>query len=445
MERPDIVILGAGPAGATAALLAAGQGLSTLLVDSGQAPAGRIESLPPMGRALARDLGLRTALDAAFLGRVATITHGGTSRHPDPQEAPDLLDRAALHAALRNLARQDGAHVLTGRARLTLGPLAVALNGQTLYPRLVIDARGRAALSGTAPCPLAALPFRTTDPAPPSEPQMRITPHDGSWSWQATLPSGRSEGALFLHPDHLAGLSAAQRRALLLAHLALPTETLHIGTPCPAALHAAPAATAQGLILRVGDAALARDPVSSHGLVHAFRSAAHAVAAAATILQGGDASAAIAFLNKRHVSALRSATDATARALADLQGQTLPPAATRRPLPPLSRALCLAEPPRDAPTLAQGRIVWTKAIHLPASAEDATAFGPVDAATVAALLGPPAPVTVLQRRLQSALPESLARAVLTRLIDEGALVADQVATRSSTDKARATSQPSSCD
>lgn len=435
MDRPDIVILGAGPAGAVAACLAARQGMTVLLVDAGRPTTNRIESLPPMGRALARDLGLQDALDTANLGRVATITLDGATRHPAPANAPDLFDRATLHHALRHLALQSGAELLAGRARLTATPrLTVTFGSTTLHPRLVIDARGRAALKGAAPAPLVALPFHTQDPAPPPAPRMQITPHGQGWSWQATLPTGRSEGALFLPPAALSGLSADQRRALLLSHLPLPRAGLRLGQPCPAALHAAASATAAGPVFRIGDAALARDPISSHGLVHALRSAAHAVAAAATSLHGGDETAALAFLNQRHATALRSATEGTARALAELRGESLPAAATpttaRATLPPLTRPLRLAQALRDAPTLADGRIRWAKAIHLPASAEDATAFGPVDAATIARLLDPPAAVTVLAQRLDASLPAGLGRAVLTRLMDEGALVADQTATRS---------------
>lgn len=435
MDRPDIVILGAGPAGTVAAMLAAAQGMDVLIIDSGHPPAARIESLPPMGRALAYDLGLQPALDAAFLGRVASIDlhrpASSETRRSAPADAPDLLDRATLHAALHTLARRSGAKLATGRGWIGSSPTpTVALGDRRFFPRVIIDARGRAALPRAIRNAVAALPFRTVSPAPPPAPRMEVTALAIGWSWIATLPSGRCEGALFTDPRNLAGLTATRRRAVLLSHLAL-AEDLHVGRPCPAALHAAPFATATGPILRIGDAALARDPVAAHGLVHAFRSATHAVAAAATILGQGDASAALAFLEQRHAKACRQAAEGTALALAGLRGESAHPAEpARAAVPPLNRPLRLSRALHEAPVLANGRIVWAKAIHLPASGEDATTFGPSDAATIAHLLDPPAPVATLARRLDAVLPATLGHAILKRLIDEGALVpSDQTGSR----------------
>jgi len=197
-------------------------------------------------------------------------------------------------------------------------------------------------------------------------------------------------------------------------------------------LRAAEDPFASPLVLRVGDAALARDPIASHGLVHALRSGAQAAAAAMTLLDpAGEAGAARAFIRDRHRDAARAAREATARSHA---GQTRhrtpfwteaaadtadkPPEAAQWPA--LSRPLALA-PLRRAAVLEAGRIRWTEAIWLPRSGLAASRFGPVTAARLAGLLAQPAPIATLSSRLEQALEPALAQGILRQLLDEGAL------------------------
>lgn len=438
MPQADVVILGGGPSGAVLALLLARAGFNPLLADPGIAPTGRIETLPPAGRMLARDLGLGAALAAAGLGRVGEIALDWRAtqetRRPEPDEAPDLLDRPVLHGALRALAAQAGARFVRERGRI-LPPLAeggcpVILGRHRLLARIVVDARGRSALPRARGVdPLFALPFHGVTDSPPDVPRTHLARRAEGWSWSATLPDGRIDGALYLPPARLAGLDATARQALLRRLVPDCGARVALSRPCAAALHSAPAVTARGPVLRIGDAALARNPLGAHGLTHAFRSAAHAAAAVATLLDPeGEHEAAYDFLARRHAAAKQSAEAATAQAL--LQRGTdgaASPRAERVSVPPPGVALRLSRSATRAPVLGDGRICWTTAVHLPRSGEDATRLGPADAATILRLLDPPAPLAVLAARLDRNLPRGLGHAILTRLIDEGALVADQPA------------------
>jgi menaquinone-9 beta-reductase len=99
----DLAIIGAGPAGAAAAIAAAGRGLDTVLVGPA-APAGRgIESVPPEGMATLEILGVRDLSPRAWFPGIRT-PQGFRPFGPVPNNGRSLgahLDRDALDDSLR--------------------------------------------------------------------------------------------------------------------------------------------------------------------------------------------------------------------------------------------------------------------------------------------------------------------------------------------------------
>ncbi len=442
MSTPDVdvAVIGAGPAGAAATLDLLVKGLRVAVIDPGLPPADRVESLPPGGIALAETLGLGPVLAAASLGRAAAMRmlwRAAPETRDFGAEGPLLLDKRRFHAGLR--AVLSGTLQLQGRVRRVEDcedHLQLHLRSGSLRARFVIDARGRAGLRGPAPkAGTMALAFRARMDGATRLPVTLLEALAGGWLWASLLPDGQLSGAVFLPAQTLAGQSAVQRGALLrhllgASSLGVP-PMLAAGPVTPAMLHAAADPFVSPRHLRIGDAALARDPVASHGLVHALRSGAQAAAAAATMLDPlGEADAALAFIRDRHADAAASAIAATARSHADQTrfrtgfwagagtAAAEPPAAA--PLPALNRPLALP-PLQRAAELIGSRIGWTKAIWLPRSKIAATRIGPVPAVALAGLCGEPAPVAVLSARLEQAMDPRLAAAILRHLLEEGAL------------------------
>jgi flavin-dependent dehydrogenase len=115
----DVVVVGAGPAGALAARLAARAGLATLLVERSRLPRDKVcgGCLHPRALTSLRDAGLgdpcRT-LGAVPVGNLELSAAGRSLRLP--LEGGASLTRATLDAALVRAACEAGAQLLTGTA-----------------------------------------------------------------------------------------------------------------------------------------------------------------------------------------------------------------------------------------------------------------------------------------------------------------------------------------
>ncbi len=162
MSRWDVIVVGAGPAGATAAAVLAKEGTKTLLLDREEFPRFHIgESLLPFGLPVHERIGLEldetVALHkrgAQFVceesGRIAAFDFGQAL--PGPPRHAYHVDRSLFDARVRDCAASLGAEVRHGVVvrdlRTTEGEATVQTDSGELSARFVIDATGQGRLIG---------------------------------------------------------------------------------------------------------------------------------------------------------------------------------------------------------------------------------------------------------------------------------------------------------
>ena len=444
MTRPDVevevAVLGAGPAGSIAARELARAGVLTCLIDPGRTVTGHgIESFPASGAALANDIGLLTPLCAASdgpAGGMQMVWRDTPEARQYDGDGPLLLHRAQVHAALRDLAGETPnctTRITRVRDVRPLGPgMVVTGDDGPLTCNLVIDARGRA-VNADAQTDLMALPLSGIS-APPQDPFMHIEALADGWIWACCLSDGAVTGAIFQSARALAGTSAQDRQVYAdqcLKSTSLPQmDQVTLARPCPAGLAVAEDPLPGRRHILIGDAALARDPISSHGLVHAMRSAVQGAIVARTILApDGDAGAAESFLRQKHHEAVRAARAATAQAYLDQTRHRTPfwsASQKPEPLPAMpdirSGPVELAFPLTRAPVLDHDRIRWTPALETGLKGDVVTHFGPLNAVDIAAACRPPAPLPEIASRLGARHPLPQVFEALEHLAQRGVFV-----------------------
>lgn len=297
----DVLILGAGPAGATAALNLAPQ-CRVLLLDRLPMPAPRIgESLPPAARRLLADMGLWDE----FLAQGHAPCYGNCSLwNGEPAEQDFLrdpdghgwhLDRARFEGWLRAKAQERGAALLAPATIKTVSPVVggwqVLLDTPSgaiqLQARVLIDAGGRASALGKR---LGARRTRQDrlvcgwlygreESIDATDGRSHIEAAPQGWWYSAALPGRRR--VLALHTD--ADLPTARKLRQPGWLQASATSTPSLGTMLErvgfmadgdvriAAAHSTVLQPGAGLgWFAVGDAALSFDPLSSQGLFNAL-------------------------------------------------------------------------------------------------------------------------------------------------------------------------------
>ncbi len=301
----DVLVVGAGPAGAAAALRLAGRCSVAMLGRAREA--GRLigESLPAAASLPLRDLGVwRQFLAQGHRPAWSNLSVWGGAEPVrrdtlfDPHGHGWHLDRAAFDGMLRDAAVERGVEWLAGTvlsgARHEAGeshPWLCELRDadgevRQLRCRLLIDASGRAArvvrLADVAVqradrlvCLHAWLPAASDAPAFPGTTLIEACA-DGWW-YSADLPDGGC--VLAFHTDADSPLVRSCRTVAQLVALARERTGL-VGARCRGALvparsagiapaHSQWAEHAAGTDwLAVGDAALAFDPLASQGLLN---------------------------------------------------------------------------------------------------------------------------------------------------------------------------------
>ncbi len=300
-----ICVIGGGPAGSTFAARMAQLGHDVFLIERTRFPRRHLgESLSPGVLPLLQTTGAREAVDAAGFHRVRRVHvkwDGEPQIREDPREQGLLVDRGDFDRILLERARALGVQVLQP-ARVTEcnsddGGWSVNVNAEggtvRLHVDLLADASGRSGISAhrrRTGCRTLALYAYWRGGNLPQEP--RIEAGSDAWYWGVPLPDSTYNTLVFADAELYraarsgpltvrfldllgrSGLLAGCRDASLASSVLAADATPYLdeGSVTPSSI-------------KVGDAALAIDPLSSSGVQKAIQSALAAAVVANTLLR----------------------------------------------------------------------------------------------------------------------------------------------------------------
>ena len=292
MPEPRIVVLGAGPAGAATAIGLRRLGYTVKVVSQWRRFAA-VEGVSQRVLEGLRHAGLGGALGHAAMPATRQVHWNGQHLHMNQEF---LLDRQRFDRALRDDLQRAGVSVVEGRVREVVheGGHRVRLDdGQVLIADFLVEARGRQA-------PLAADRLRgpetvsllNTWQGSPTAPASAVECLEDGWAWMARLEDGRCYWQVTLDAAGLPGKSelgayCADRRC----QSALVAELFDERARVPAQVHArsSTAIVAGECVgqdwIRVGDAAMAVDPLSGNGIFQSLSSALQAPVVINTLLR----------------------------------------------------------------------------------------------------------------------------------------------------------------
>jgi flavin-dependent dehydrogenase len=322
----EICVLGGGPSGSVVARSLAELGHDVLLVDRTVGEdVPRAESLAPSILPILDSLRLRGVVDASVFCRekqALVLWGSGDVSVKSFGVSPSLLvERALFDALLRNAASRAGVRVVApAKARAVrlssagewLVPVATSDGPVVIKSRFLVDARGkrhRMCVEDGAPRTAAlSAPWTFRGPA---FAETRIEAGSDEWFWGSPLPDGSYAATIFLDASRVAGLRTEGRREFyrdVISRSKLLEELVRgkmIGPVC--VRDATPRSSKDPIgndFIRVGEACVAIDPLSSQGIQTALLSAVQASAAVHTILTAGcDPVAAREFYRERQQAA----------------------------------------------------------------------------------------------------------------------------------------------
>ncbi len=297
MSKPRIVILGAGPAGAAVALGLARLGEAPLVIASPRRFAA-VEGVSARVVAGLRSAGFDRALQVLEPDSPRRVLWNGLMSAANTER---LIDRQRFDLALLDDLERQGVEVWRGRvveqSRLGQGyRLAVERDGgrHELDADFVVEARGRAAPAQGLPRLRGAETVSILQywQGPPGGAQSAVQSRADGWAWMGRLPDGRRYLQLTLDAASadlppkkaLAAFCRARFEAMEIAP-AFIDGAQPVGSPyARASTPVLNEIVATDTMLRVGDAAMAVDPLSGNGIFQALSSALQAPAGIATLL-----------------------------------------------------------------------------------------------------------------------------------------------------------------
>ncbi|WP_323766416.1 geranylgeranyl reductase family protein [Marinovum sp.] len=304
----DLIVIGAGPAGAAAARTAANAGLRTALVDKARFPRDKLCGGGFTGRAARyyREI-FETDLPPEFASKSAVTLYGFGEKLGVIEDIPPvyLTMRLSLDDHLVALALAAGAQDFTGQRIAELAPedgrLTLA-SGVTLTAPVVIGADGVNSATARAlfgrPFDPARIGFalEAEGPALPADAPLRIDMGAANWGYGWSFPKRGSHtvgvgGVHSRNPD----LKAIMRAYM--ADLGVPPETRVKGQYLP--FGQARRAPGRDNVLLAGDAAWLVDPVTGEGIAYAMKSGQLAALAARDALARHEPDAALRLYRQR--------------------------------------------------------------------------------------------------------------------------------------------------
>ncbi len=325
-DAADVVVIGGGPAGSTLALRLAQLGRRVVLVEKALVEKATFpgrhacESLTGGVLPLLDAIGLRSrVVEPGLLSPLgATVSWAGQLTRPEAHGPGYLVDRAPFDSVLLDAARESGVRVLQPARMLdrTLDEAwSIRLDtGEVLRSKYLADAGGRSrALNGAK----VQYGIRTLamyacwSGVEQRDGDMLVEAGESEWYWGAPLPGGKFNAMVFVDAEN-AG-PGLYRELLRKSRLLWPRLANAVCGPvrvCDATpfVDGTPVAPRS---IKVGDAAVSLDPLSSQGVQAAMGTALHAAAVINTILdRPDDAQFAMNFYRKR----LKESTDFHSRA-----------------------------------------------------------------------------------------------------------------------------------
>lgn len=296
----DTLVIGAGPAGATYATLLAGAGGEVAMVGAGRAvPAGTFELLPGRAAPALHELGVLDDVLARAVPCAGTVfrwVDGQFREHGIG--APDwtggwVVDRAWLDPLLVRAAERRGVRVCCstvtdadedgalGWKVRTVGHRGMS---STLAAATIAVATGRGGRlrrrlgARRTQHRMVAVTTCETVPFPAIGARLLVDASDNGW-WYALGDGARATIGYVTDADALANgadrLAATWRRAALGVEW-MPAAARHIPLRARRCAVAVPDGEGSGSAVALGDAALAADPLSGHGLMLCLDGAAQA-------------------------------------------------------------------------------------------------------------------------------------------------------------------------
>ena len=300
-NRVDVVVIGAGPAGTTAARLLAEWGHSVALVSRPPERRSLAESLPPSIRKLLAHVGILKRVErAGFLPATGNTAWWGDAQGRAEDFAGETgfqVLRSEFDRLLFDAARQSGVRcLLASVSRVEVGEAvttSVAFGRRRLHARFVLDCSGRAGVLGrrfrVKEKRLAMVALNGVWESAAAFPGVEATrtlveSYADGWAWSVPLSPRRRHVAFMMDPRPGARYQDELRKTTQLRRVLDAATLVEKPWACDASVYGARAFAGPRFLL-VGDAGSFLDPMSSFGVKKALASAWLAAVVANTCLR----------------------------------------------------------------------------------------------------------------------------------------------------------------